>query len=452
MGKIRFIFEEFFRSFQKGIIKNILLMIMFFICITMTVLMSSYYLDLGERDSDSVGNYDKDGTWYNIRFAGEDWLEFEKSFRTAKDSQNVMDYYEEIYSTPSHPVMSINTTQTILLIEDECDKYIPDDKVRIFQAQDSAGNFGAEIDGVSEEYRAFKSVQCDANAYEYFGFKTAEGEGITSDNTTLNSPSDELPIVLGNSYSNFMDVGTRLRIAINGTDYLLNCKVVGILEQGSKVHNFGKSDQELVSLDTYIIFPYGINLNFETKDNDVLARYAYINYYSLNTCQMMFRYNTEFREITELFSQIGNNHNLPPMSSTGTSLGQNLFRKEAAGNIKIMLIISICLVCFTLFSLFLIIYNKIKNNQEIYGIYLMNGCSTSMITIPFMMEIAAIIIPSLILGRYIFRQEMISIYFHADAIINAVYMVVLAAYLLGVVFLVCIMRGVDTEKLIKNGD
>ncbi|MBE5936802.1 MAG: hypothetical protein E7265_02095 [Lachnospiraceae bacterium] len=453
MGKIHFIFDEFFRSFQKGIINNILLMIMFSICITMTVLMSSYYLDLGERTSDSVSNYDEDGTWYNIRFEGQDWIEVEKSFETAKDSQKVMDYYKEVYSIPSHPVMSINTIQQILLIEEECDKYIPEDKVRMFEPQDfPGGSFGAKIDGVDEEYRQFKAIHCDTDAYEYFGFKTVKGEGITRDNTTLNSPSDELPVVLGSSYSEFMDVGTKLRIAIDGTDYLFNCKVVGILEQGSKVYNFGSSGQGLMSLDSHIIFPCGINLNFETTDNNVLARYAYVNYHSLETCQMMFHYNTEFREIAELFSQIGDKYNLPPMSSTGSSMGQRLFRKEAVGNIRIMLIISICLVCFTLFSLFLIIHNKIKNNQEIYGIYLMNGCSTSMITIPFMMEIAAIIIPSLILGKCIFGQEMSSVYFNADVIINAVYMVVLAAYLLGVAFLVCIMRGVDTEKLIKNGE
>jgi len=46
----------------------------------------------------------------------------------------------------------------------------------------------------------------DADAYEYFGLKTANGEGITHDNTTLNSPSDELPVVLGSNYSDFMDV------------------------------------------------------------------------------------------------------------------------------------------------------------------------------------------------------------------------------------------------------
>ncbi|MBE5938599.1 MAG: hypothetical protein E7265_11320 [Lachnospiraceae bacterium] len=49
-------------------------------------------------------------------------------------------------------------------------------------------------------------VMGDADAYEYFGLKTANGEGITHDNTTLNSPSDELPVVLGSNYSDFMDV------------------------------------------------------------------------------------------------------------------------------------------------------------------------------------------------------------------------------------------------------
>ncbi|MBE5938503.1 MAG: hypothetical protein E7265_10805 [Lachnospiraceae bacterium] len=452
MGKINFIFNEFFRSFQKGLIKNILLMIMFSICIIMVVLMSSYYLDLGEREDYIASNYDENGTWYNISIEDIDCFEFEKYLSTTKGSQNVMNYYEKICNIESHPIMSVNTTQNILLIEDECKKLMSDEKMRMFQPFDSNGSIGGEIDGVSATYKIFKSAQFDANAYEYFGLKTSMGEGFTPDNTTLNNAMEEIPIVLGSNYTGLIDVGKKLRIAIDGSDYLFNCKVVGILEAGTRVYDFGKSDQELISLDSYIVFPYGIHLDFETDDNDILARYSYLNYRALWNSQIILSYNTEFREMVELFGELGREYNLPPLTLTGASMGQKLFRKETAGSIKIMLIISVCLVCFTLYSLFMMIYNKIRSNQEIYGIYLMNGCSTSMILIPFMMEIGVIIIPSLLVSRYLFREEMFMMYFNCDAILNAVYLLIVIAYLLGVLFLFCLMRNVDTELLIKKGD
>lgn len=49
MRKIKFITEEFFRSFHKSLLKNLLLMAMFSISHVMMVIMASYYFDLGDR-------------------------------------------------------------------------------------------------------------------------------------------------------------------------------------------------------------------------------------------------------------------------------------------------------------------------------------------------------------------------------------------------------------------
>ena len=54
MRKIRFMAEEFFRSFHKSLLKNLLLMVIFSISLVMTVIMGSYYFGLGERDRKSV--------------------------------------------------------------------------------------------------------------------------------------------------------------------------------------------------------------------------------------------------------------------------------------------------------------------------------------------------------------------------------------------------------------
>lgn len=61
MGKIKFMAEEFFCGFRKNLFKNILLMVMFTTSLLMTILMGSYYLDLGE-ENDSLASYRAHGT------------------------------------------------------------------------------------------------------------------------------------------------------------------------------------------------------------------------------------------------------------------------------------------------------------------------------------------------------------------------------------------------------
>lgn len=453
MGKIHFIFEEFFRSFQRSLIKNILLMIMFSICILMVVIMASYYLDLGEREEYLATNYDKNGTWYNIRIPSSDMLEFERCFHTTAGSRDVMNYYEEICNIENHPVMSVNTSQNVLLIKDECNKIFGDKDYRIFQPIDAGTGVGADIGGVSAIYMVFKSAQFDVSAYDYFGLKTVAGEGLTRSNTVLKDESDEIPIVLGNNYNGIVSVGQNIHIAIDGSDYLFNCKVVGILESGTKIHDFGDSDQEdLIFLDSYIIFPYGIHADFDTDDNKKIAGYSYLNYRALWNSQMLFSFNTEFREVLEVFGRIGRKYKLSPLMIEGESMGQNLLRKEDAGNVRIMLIITICLVCFTFYSLFMTIYNKIKDNQKTYGIYLLNGSGIYMILVPFILEIAIILTPSLLVSKSLLKEEVLGIYSNFDAVINAAYLLILLAFLTGVLVLVFLIKGVNTEQLIKNGN
>ena len=68
MAKIKFIFEELYRSFWGGWLKDILLMAMFCISLVMAVLMCSYYFDLGERQPNEV-NYGISSAWPLPRIA-----------------------------------------------------------------------------------------------------------------------------------------------------------------------------------------------------------------------------------------------------------------------------------------------------------------------------------------------------------------------------------------------
>lgn len=453
MGKIRFVTEEFFRSFQKSLIKNILLMVMFLICILMIAIMSSYYLDLGEsgKNSDSAVNYGNDGIWYGLSLPLGDSGEYEERLVTMDGSINVMNYYNRVCSIPNHPIMSVNTTQTLLLRESECDPLFQKEDYKKFQPEDMESGVGTEIGGVSDTYMPFKSAQFDVRAYNFFNLKTSKGEGFTADNTTIKNEDEPIPIVLGDLYDGIISLGSQMNIAINGcTDYLFKCKVVGFLERNSKVPDFGYSDQEMISLDSYIIFPYGIKTAYDIKDKKDIAGYAYLNTRALWNSQILLSDSGELREVVELVRNLGNEYDLPPLKLGTASFGLNLLRKESASQIRLMLIITVFLVCFTFFALFMTIYNKIQENRRVYGIYIANGCSISMIVIPFVIELAIILAPSLFVCKWILNEKTLWIYANYGVIIRYIYCLIAGSFVIGVAALRFIIRGINIEQLLKK--
>ena len=72
-----------------------------------------------------------------------------------------------------------------------------------------------------------------------------------------------------------------------------------------------------------------------------------------------------------------------------------------------MLILTIALLCFTLYALFVTFYDKIQSNSRVYGIYLINGCSLTMILLPCLLEIAIILLPAVFFSRYVFTDNNI---------------------------------------------
>ncbi len=112
------------------------------------------------------------------------------------------------------------------------------------------------------------------------------------------------------------------------------------------------------------------------------------------------------KEQVAVFQDVGKEFELPPVHVVGTTMGVNLLRKESVASIRILLILSATLFCFTLYGIFITFYDKIQSNSRIYGIYLMNGCSLGMILISASaLEIAVILMPGVLVSRFVFVRE-----------------------------------------------
>ena len=114
MGKIRFMADEFFRSFLRSLCKDMLLMAMFSVSLVMAVIMCSYYFDLGERYSFNVPQIG-DSKWYGTMLTLEGEEEFSDSMNTLSGCRKVMDYYETLTTLEEYPLFCINTYQGIFL-------------------------------------------------------------------------------------------------------------------------------------------------------------------------------------------------------------------------------------------------------------------------------------------------------------------------------------------------
>ena len=108
MRRIRFIGEEFLRSFQKSLFKNMLLMAMFSISFVMAVLMCSYYFDIGDRYEETTQHIE-DSTWYSLNYIMADYEsnKVPDSFTTVTGCRNMMAFYEEISSLEQYPFFSL---------------------------------------------------------------------------------------------------------------------------------------------------------------------------------------------------------------------------------------------------------------------------------------------------------------------------------------------------------
>ena len=232
MRKIRFMVEEFLRSFQKSLLKNLLLMAMFSISLVMTVIMGSYYFDLGDRYRDATRQVG-DRTWCALDLMTENDSEIENSLTTVTGCQNMMDYYEALRSSKECPVISLDTP-IIYMKEDDIDRCFGDRSYLNFQAewQREAFAMDFEEEGTCSVLN-MNCAQVDLGAYRYFGLRTQEGEGFTEQNMKLEHWSDPIPIVLGSDYKGIIKPGEEFSIWCWG--YVYPCRVAGILEKGASI-------------------------------------------------------------------------------------------------------------------------------------------------------------------------------------------------------------------------
>ncbi|MCI8364528.1 MAG: hypothetical protein HFG34_06215 [Eubacterium sp.] len=449
MRKIRFMAEEFFRSFHKSLLKNLLLMVMFSISLVMTVIMGSYYFGLGERHHESTQQVG-DRTWCPLDLMTENDEEIEESLMTATGCRNMMDYYETLRSSKNCPIISVQIPG-ITMKEEDVKRFFGDKSYMNFLLETRREAFMAEFgdEGICSQLE-MQGARVDLGAYRYFGLGTQEGEGFTEQNLKLEHWSDPIPILLGSDYKGIMKPGDEFSLWCWG--YVYPCRVAGILEKGAMIPEYPASENtDFCQLDSRLLLPFGIQVSEPAERVDEIKKYAYLSYLSLDAGIAQIP-EGKVKEQVAVFRDVGKKFELPPVQVIGTTMGVDLLRNESVTSIRILLILSITLSCFTLYGIFITFYDKIQSNSRVYGIYLMNGCSLGMILIPLLLEIAVIFLPAVFVSRWMFIREGVNVYYMPEDIIRVAYVIAGLVFVVGIGVVAFLMRGVDTEHLIRQKD
>ena len=81
----------------------------------------------------------------------------------------------------------------------------------------------------------------------------------------------------------------------------------------------------------------------------------------------------------------------------------------------------------------------------------MNGCSMWMILVSYLFEIICVLIPSVLVARYIFFVENVGLC-RKGVIINYAYTCAGIVFIFGTILITVLLRGVNIEHIIRQKD
>ena len=453
MGKIQFVLEEFFRSFQRKLWKNVIYMVIFSISILLIVIMGSYFFNIDGRYHNAITNTGEEGNWYGV---SGDYIEgiaiWDNAVNSLEGCNNCLNYYKDFSKIDGHPTMAIATQQMLQIKENDLKQLFGENDFKSFVDPMTTTPVTTRIAGDTCAVYQLKGIEMDYTAWQEYGLNVMEGEGFSEENTTLRTVDETIPIVMGSDYKNTVEVGQRVDIGIAGTGYLFECEVVGFLEQGSTIPFNGLYQGEEILLNDRVVFPLGLRIQQYGNDLDKLKKYADLANTTLFHSLVLLTSENDVRNLTEKYAMLAKKYSLPGITLAGASMGIELLRHESRETIEIILVMTIMIVIYAFLGIAVSFYDKLQANKRNYGIYLSNGGSISLILVSFYLEWFIIVIPAFAFNFYFFQQNTFSMLIDTEKVLQIIVWVILIVYVIGGGILSIIFRNVDVEKLMRQRD
>ncbi|MGG7060232.1 hypothetical protein ACQPUZ_18445 [Clostridium tertium] len=427
---MKIIIRESIWSFKQNFKFNILLISQLSICFWLICMLSNTFFDMGFK------NYYKDfikddKIYYQLAFFKGPLLYSEAA--NSSELKNVDSFINELRNQKDFLYTKYTSSEDLIF-----KKYILDEK----QLSNQFLSNIKSIDNIDPSLINLKSFQMDKNGFEYFNFNIHKGRAFNDDDYILKSPSDMLPVIVGNNYKDIFEIGEEIEFIYTGKQF--KGTIIGILSNNSNIYN---NNIDLISLNNHIIIPL-VNLGY-SPTNEVDRLFQLDMYNSMLTganiiADVDFSNIKITKEIYNLCIKYGTMKYDP--SITSTTNGMNLFKNETDQTIKIMFILVLSMTFFSLFAFIINIYSKVEKNLRRYLIQILQGSSIIMIIWSYLLEIFIIILSSVTISFYLLRKEISVSY--KFLLLLALLMVIVSIVICSAI--VYKLKNLNSDKLLRR--
>ncbi len=297
------------------------------------------------------------------------------------------------------------------------------------------------------------SLQMDAAAVQQFGLKTQAGRIFNTEDYSLHTPTQTIPVVLGSAYQPYFSLGDTFPLFYDNAMALYNVAVIGFLEENSSIKSYNTftQQQENLSLNHLIILPT-LEITYQPQN---FSQQASISNNYLETFHsgsgLYIPPGTPRSEITALQGRVKDillRHGLPSMVFASPSYGVLYFQNETEEWVALLLLLVVLMLLFSLVFIGMFFISKINNNMRLYAIQIMNGCPPSSILFSFLAEILVLLfIPTIIITLLFFPQIQANIGYLGALLAGTLSLAAIVSF---IAFLK--LRKIDIEEIIRGAE
>jgi len=416
---INIIIKEFCRSFLKNSFTNILLIILFSLSFFVGITMLTYYFDIGGSEMEGLVEDYLGRDWYALRIDSEDGLAaVNQTTKSPRSFERMSEFYRTMTNNEAFSYLSYYTGQCVYAYKKDLDQKIgrgnydnfldyvdtPDDAIIKIEEMDDRGSF---------EIAALKCAHLNYQSAQIFDFKLSHGENFTKENTTMHNEESAVPVILGNSYEKYYEIGDEFEIEPMGIgefeeqkDDFMKVKVIGILKKDEMMPAYG-SVERTQNLNDYMLCASGCNFEYHPESMRKALMFESCMYvenilYSFISPKEGYSYNDIIHEINDNIKK----YDMFPLLFTSVSFGSEALQNETRASILSLSILSFIMIAFLIFCLVSSGVSRFMKNAKTYAVYLVNGCHIGNIIIPYILEMIIVVMPAILFNYYLLEYRM----------------------------------------------
>lgn len=430
------VIKDTIRNIRKSLVLDFVLLIQFASCFFASTYLVSYYFDIEKTENMYQEQMRKNLDWVfledEVLQGGIDVLSEAKACIQDLRNSNHFEY------------MVVSMAGGILMDAEECKKHMSDSERGAFQMDSTETGCYRNRENGRSWTPILKSVTLDWEGFQHLNRNLKSGREFREEDFNRTRREETVPVMLGADYARCFSVGDRIKIT--WSDEVVECEVIGILEEGS---NANLSYQTY--LDSYIVYP-SQDREYNLADGKSIE-YELWHYTKCFYAWIITEPDMPRNQLTQELNDIM--HKYPSLGDLDGQLqtfGTEAFKGEMKETVDLIAGLVVIWLLFLIFTVFMVLFHKIDAREREYAILLMNGIPYSDVVKSYLMELGIFLFGAVVvtcIWQPVLRENIGEINFTAYYI---AIMLVAAVIILVVAWLVLHIRfkRMDLEMLMRR--